>query len=144
MPVMRSFTPAVDQIALAAGTYTGDQTGSKVFVHGAVGILAADQPLTCFRIHIPVTAIAIDGNDELYRFVYKVSNSPTLASGIYRVAELAIGAKEVLDGDTDLTTGEYILHACNEINGVIYSHGRLDLITAGATKSITVGDVFLD
>ena len=150
MSVKRSFTPAIDQKVGDAGTFTTSAAAqvsavNKVIVHGATGILAADQPLAEFTVHIETTTVKISANDELYEWIWQVSNSPTFASGIFEVARLVLGALEVLSGDADSpNAGHYRIHCTNEFGGTIYSHGRLYHQIGGTSPSIVVLDEWLD
>lgn len=148
MPAPTSFTPAIDQKAMDGGTFTTSgaaqvDAAAKVFVHGALNIADQDQPFGWFAIHIPVLAIAVDGNDEKYEFEYQVSNDPTFATGVIVTAVLKLGALEVTGNTADSAAGQYRLYATNEFGGTVYSHGRLFRRHTGATTSIEVGDCWL-
>lgn len=86
-----------------------------------------------------VSAIAIDGNDELYSFHLEGSNVSDFASGVELLASMHLGATEVRPGGAiDSTIGRYAKDFSNEVNGVEYRYARIRLITAGSTKSITI------
>jgi hypothetical protein len=74
---------------------------------------------------IDVTAIEIASNDEIYKVSVQGSNSSSFASGIVDLAELSLGALEVIGGDTDSATGRYELPFSNYQNGTYYRYLRL-------------------
>lgn len=73
---------------------------------------------------IDVTAIEIASNDEVYKISVQGSNSSTFASGIVDLAELSLGALEVIGGDTDSTTGRYEMPFSNRQNETYYRYIR--------------------
>jgi hypothetical protein len=80
---------------------------------------------------IDVTAIEIASNDERYDICIQLSDSASFASGIVEACVLPLGAHEVLPGDTDSTTGRYVLPFRNEVNGTWYRYGRIYVDVTG-------------
>lgn len=80
---------------------------------------------------IDVTAIEIASNTERYDICVQLSDSSTFASGIVDACVLPLGANEVLAGDTDSTTGRYILPFRNEVNGTWYRYARIYVDVTG-------------
>lgn len=74
---------------------------------------------------IDVAAIEIASNDEVYKISVQGSNSSSFASGIVDLAELSLGALEVIGGDTDSATGRYELPFTNVQNNTYYRYIRL-------------------
>lgn len=74
---------------------------------------------------IDVSAIEIASNDERYDICIQLSDSSTFASGIVDAVVLALGAHETLAGDTDSTTGRYVVYFHNEVNGTWYRYARI-------------------
>src|SRR5687767_6607563 len=69
---------------------------------------------------IDVTAIEIASNDEVYKISVQGSSSSTFASDIVDLAEISLGALEVIGGDVDSTTGRYEVPFSNRLNNVYY------------------------
>ena len=74
---------------------------------------------------IDVTAIEIASNDEVYKISIQGSTSSTFASVIVDLAELTLGALEVIGGDQDSTTGRYELPFTNRQNNTYYPYIRV-------------------
>ena len=84
-------------------------------------------------IIIDVTACEVDSGNEYYRIGAQISSSATFASDIYEVCSLMLGDSSVIGGDTDMTTGRYILKFQNRIaDGVNKGYLRL-YTTVGGT-----------
>lgn len=81
---------------------------------------------------IDVTAIEIASNDEVYKVSIQGSSSSTFASDIVDLAEISLGALEVIGGDVDSTTGRYEVPFSNRKNNVYYPYIRLYTDVAGA------------
>lgn len=73
---------------------------------------------------IDVTAIEIASNDEVYKISIQGSSSATFASDIVDLAEISLGALEVIGGDVDSTTGRYELPFTNRKNNTYYRYIR--------------------
>lgn len=83
-------------------------------------------------IIIDVSACEVDSGNEIYTIGAQISNSATFASGIYEVASLSLGDASPLRGDTDMTTGRYILAFQNRIaDGTAKRYLRLYTTIAG-------------
>jgi hypothetical protein len=74
---------------------------------------------------IDVTAVEIASNDEVYKISVQGSSSSTFASDIVDLAEISLGALEVIGGDVDSTTGRYELPFNNRKNNTYYRYARL-------------------
>lgn len=74
---------------------------------------------------IDVTAIEIASNDEVYKISIQGSSSSTFASDIVDLAEISLGALEVIGGDVDSTTGRYEVPFTNRMNNTYYRYLRL-------------------
>lgn len=81
---------------------------------------------------IDVTAIEIASNDEVYKISVQGSNSSSFTSGIVDLAELTLGAAEVIGGDQDSETGRYELPFTNVKNNTYYRYIRLYCDVAGS------------
>ena len=78
-----------------------------------------------------LTAVEIASNDEVYKVSVQGSNSSSFASGIVDLAELSVGALEVIGGDTDSTTGRYELYFSNVQNNTYYRYIRAYVDVSG-------------
>lgn len=74
---------------------------------------------------VDVTAIEIASNDEAYKITLQGSTSSTFASVIVDLAEVSVGALEVIGGDQDSTTGRYEVPFTNRQNNVYYPYVRV-------------------
>jgi hypothetical protein len=81
---------------------------------------------------IDVTAIEIASNDEVYKISIQGSSSSTFASDIVDLAEISLGALEVIGGDVDSTTGRYELPFTNRKNNTYYRYIRCYTDVSGA------------
>ena len=84
---------------------------------------------------LDVTAIDIDGNNEIYDIV--VQGSPVAAftaAGVVELAAISISAKEAkrTDSDKDDDVGRYKIYFDNESNGTFYPYLRVYTVCAGA------------
>lgn len=88
---------------------------------------------------IDVTACAVDGGDEAYTISVEVSdNSDFSTGGEWRVASLQLGDASVVGGDTDMTTGRFVLPFNNRVSdGTLKRYVRVYTTHAGSTSSIT-------
>ena len=87
---------------------------------------------------IDVTALDIDGNNELYDIV--VQGAPTsafVAANTVELSAINMSAKEVkrTDSDADNAVGRYKLYFDNEQNGTFYPYMRIYTVVAGAGVS---------
>lgn len=84
---------------------------------------------------VDVSAIEIASNDERYDICFELSASSTFASGILCRAVLALGALEVISGDTDSATGRYVLFVDNEVQGTLYRYARVYTDVSGTVAT---------
>lgn len=87
---------------------------------------------------LDVTALDIDGNNEIYDII--VQGSPVAAftaAGVVELAALNLSAKEVKrsDCDKDDDIGRYKIYFDNENNGTFYPYLRIYTVVAGAGVS---------
>jgi hypothetical protein len=87
-------------------------------------------------MEIDISAIEIDTNDERYDIIVQGSTSSSFADTIVPLAQIQVGANEVLDGDVDSSPGKYQIPFTNERDGVYYPYLRLYTKVAG---TITTG-----
>lgn len=99
----------------AAGTVDGS---AKILDLGAAAMARGD-------VILDVSAIEIADNDEAYRISLQGSSKSDFADTFEELASIELGAKEVLTGDQDSTTGRYVLPFRNERNGTSYRYLRL-------------------
>jgi hypothetical protein len=75
---------------------------------------------------VDVSAVEIASNDENYKIIAQVSNSPTFASGIKNVGILELADTVVASGGADDgEVGHYEFGISNEVNGVAFRYLRL-------------------
>lgn len=88
---------------------------------------------------IDVTACAVDGGDEAYTIAVEVSDNSDFSTGSeWRVAEIQIGDAAVIGGDTDMTTGRFVLPFNNRVSdGTLARYARVYTTHVGSTSSIT-------
>ena len=103
---------------LVAADDAGQVGGSDVILDIGSGMVEGD-------LVVDITAIEIASDTELYRIYLEGSNSATFASGIVPLACLEVGAKEVIDGDTDSAVGRYTVPFRNERAGTLYRYIRV-------------------
>ncbi len=144
MTIPKSFTPAIDQLALAAAVRTADVNGTILKFGESQAIPAADKPFAKLTIHIPVTVMDTADGDEFYRWYWMLSNSATFASGTFQNAMLELGDAAAIRGDADTAIATHLLHASMAAGEVIYTYGRLELDVGGTSPSITHGDCWAD
>jgi len=126
-------TPDITTQFKDAGLVAADaawQTGGANFIHDL-----GSATFTPMAMHIKVSEIEIASNDELYRLVVQGSSSPTFASAFASLGELTLGANEVLLGDVDSVTGEYVIYFHNDVGGTLYQYIRGFTKFAGAVAT---------
>ena len=88
---------------------------------------------------IDVTALDIDGNNEIYDIIVQGSTVAAFATAgsIVELAALNLSAKEVKrsDSDKDDAVGRYKIYFDNENNGTEYRYLRVYTVVAGAGVS---------
>jgi hypothetical protein len=89
-------------------------------------------------IIIDVSACEVASDDEKYVIGAQISSSASFASDVYEVASLQLGASgtaagDVIPGDTDMTTGRYVLRFRNQIaNGTTKRYMRIYTTISGS------------
>lgn len=84
---------------------------------------------------IDVSAIEIASNNELYRIQVQVSSDEDFTDTYVTVAELQLGANEVLNGDQDSTIGRYIIPFTNEYDETLYRYARVYTVVSGTVAT---------
>jgi hypothetical protein len=78
------------------------------------------------NIVIDVSAIEIASNDEIYKVTLQGSDNSDFSTGDeVDLAEITLGAKEVIGGDQDSIVGRYIVPFRNEKAGTVYPYVRI-------------------
>ncbi|BBO73870.1 hypothetical protein DSCW_12870 [Desulfosarcina widdelii] len=103
---------------LVAADAAGQVDGEDVIVNLGTGLVTGN-------LVVDVTAIEIADDDELYKISLQGSSSATFASTIVDLAEITLGAAEVIGGDQDSAIGRYIVPFRTEKNGTIWPYVRL-------------------
>jgi len=115
------------------GAITSSEAGE---VAGVAKILDLGSGLVEGDVVIDVATLDVDTGNEIVTMAMEISDSATFASGIYRVASLQIGDASPLAGDTDMTTGRYILPFNNMIaDGVTKRYARIYWTIAGTVAA---------
>jgi hypothetical protein len=83
------------------------------------------------RVVVDIAAIEVASGDEKYEIEVQVSNSATVASGIFIAASLKLGDSSVSNESADTAVGRREIAFTNEINGTTYRYARLYTRIAG-------------
>ena len=83
------------------------------------------------KMVVDVSAIEIASNDEVYKVTLQGSSKANFADTIVDLAEITLGASEVIGGDQDSTTGRYQVPFRTEKNGTVYPYVRVYTDVAG-------------
>lgn len=128
-----------------AHTYDDDLSlkASAAVTSSAAGTLILDLGTGEVRgdVVIEVSALAIDGNDELYNII--LQGSPDAAFGtaanVQELVGISLSAKEVkvTDSDKDDVIGRYVVPFSNRHGETNYRYVRIYTVNVGATSSIT-------
>jgi hypothetical protein len=111
------------------GSITSSAAGE---IGGSAKILDLGAGVVYGDIVVDVTELDVDSNNEIVTVGVQISDSSTFSSGYYQVASLALGDASPLAGDTDMTTGRYIIPFNNMIaDGVAKRYLRLYFTVAG-------------
>lgn len=94
------------------GSITSSEAGE---VAGSARILDLGAGYVYGDIIIDVTELDVDSSNEIITMGVQISSSATFASDYYQVASLAIGHATALVGDTNMTTGRYVVPFNNMI-----------------------------
>jgi len=87
------------------------------------------------NVIIEVAAMALQSNNELYQILLIGGNNGSFSRTVV-LAQIEIGAREVLEETLDSKLGRYILPFENEKNGVVYPFVRVRHVISGTTPSI--------
>ena len=104
-----------------AGLVAADAAGQ---VGGSNQILDVGDAECRGHLILDVTAIEIASNDEKYKISLQGSSKSDFADTYEDLAIIELGAKQVLGGDQDSTTGRYKIPFTNERNGTVYQYLR--------------------
>jgi hypothetical protein len=106
-----------------AGLVAADAAGT---VSSVAKVLTLGAGLVKGIMITDVTAIEIASNDELYKISLQGSDNSDFSTGDeVDLAEMTLGAAEVIGGDQDSTTGRYKVPFTTEKNGTVYPYVRL-------------------
>lgn len=83
------------------------------------------------KLVLDVTALEIASNDEVYKVTLQGSSKSDFADSIVDLAEITLGAAEVIGGDQDSETGRYQVPFCTEKNGTVWPYVRVYTDVAG-------------
>jgi hypothetical protein len=115
---MIDYTHILKDAGLVAADAAGQVDGSDVIVDLGEGLVEG-------HLVIDITAIEIDTNDESYRISLQGSSKSDFTDTIVDLAEISLGAQEVIGGDQDSTTGRYKVPFRTEKNGTIWPYVRV-------------------
>jgi hypothetical protein len=80
--------------------------------------------------------VLVATGDESYKIAWEVSDNSGFSSGVeYEVCALTLGDATVHGGDTDSTTGRYVLPIHNRIEATPYRYGRVYVTVAGTVAT---------
>jgi hypothetical protein len=127
---MPQITPDINgqlkDAGLVAATAAAQVGGSNKILDLGPGVA-----WTPFVVSLKVTAVDVDSGDEVYDIVIQGSTSATFASGIVDLCQRTMGDAAVMNGDTDITAGEYMLYGHNDVDGTVYRYIRAYTVVAG-------------
>ena len=115
---MIDVTHILKDAGLVAADAAGQVEGSDVIVNLGAGKVEG-------HLILDVSAIEIADNDEAYKISLQGSSSAAFADTIVDLAEITLGAAEVIGGDQDSATGRYTVPFSTEKNGTVYPYVRL-------------------
>jgi hypothetical protein len=87
------------------------------------------------KMVVDVVAIEIADDDEIYKITLQGSNSADFASGIVDLAELTLGAAEVIGGDVDSEVGRHTVPFSTRKKGVNYRYVRGYVDVSGTVET---------
>ena len=117
------------------GAITASAAGE---IGGTDKILDLGAGLVEGSVIVDVTALDVDTGNELVTLGVQISSSATFASDYYQVASLQIGDAAVLAGDTDMTTGRYVIPFNNLIkDGTTKRYMRMYWTIAGTVAGFS-------
>ena len=109
-----------------------DQAGA---VGGTAKVVDLGAGLVDGVMVLDVQAIEIADNDEAYKITLQGSNDENFASGIVDLAEITLGAKEVIGGDVDSTVGRYSVPFKTLKKGTVYRYARVYVDLTGSVST---------
>lgn len=117
------------------GAITASAAGE---IGGTDKILDLGAGLVEGSVIVDVTVLDVDTGNELVTLGVQISSSATFASDYYQVASLQIGDAAVLAGDTDMTTGRYVIPFNNLIkDGTTKRYMRMYWTIAGTVADFS-------
>lgn len=112
----------VEHILKDAGLVAADAAGQvdseNVIVELGAGLVTGNMV-------VDVTAIEIADDDEVYKISLQGSSESDFSESIVDLAEITLGAAEVIGGDQDSAVGRYIVPFRTEKNGTIWPYVRV-------------------
>jgi hypothetical protein len=111
-----------------AGLVAADAAGT---VSAVAKIVSLGAGIVEGKLIVDVTAIEIASNTEVYKITLQGSSSATFASAIVDLAEITLGAAEVIGGDQDSEAGRYEVPFRTERNGTVWPYVRVYTDVAG-------------
>jgi hypothetical protein len=115
---MIDYTHILKDAGLVAADAAGQVDSTDVIVNLGAGLVEG-------HLIVDVTAIEIADNDESYKISLQGSSESDFASTIVDLAEITLGATEVIGGDQDSATGRYQVPFRTEKNGTVYPYVRV-------------------
>ena len=115
---MIDYTHILKDAGLVAADAAGQVDSSDVIVDLGAGLVEG-------HLVVDVTALEIASNDESYKITLQGSSESDFASSIVDLAEITLGAQEVIGGDQDSTVGRYQVPFRTEKNGTIWPYVRV-------------------
>jgi len=105
---MSNITKTYDHALLLddGGSITASEAGE---VGGVARILNLGEGFVGGDIIVDVSTLDVDTGNEVVTLGVQVSSEDDFASDYYQVASLVIGDATAISGDTDMTTGRYVI-----------------------------------
>ena len=104
-------------------------------VDGSAKVVNLGNGLVRGNMHIDITRIDINDNDEIYR-LHLMGGSDSSFTNEVSLCELELGAKEVVEGNQDNLISRFVLPFQNEQAGVVYPHVRVRHEIAGTSPKL--------
>jgi len=115
---MIDYTHILKDAGLVAADAAGQVASSAVIVNLGAGKVEG-------RLILDVTAIEIADNDEVYKITLQGSSKSDFADTLVDLAEISLGALEVIGGDQDSAIGRYEVPFSTEKNGTVWPYVRV-------------------
>lgn len=117
------------------GSITASAAGE---IGGTDKILDLGAGLVEGSVIVDVTELDVDTGNEIVTLGVQISSSATFASDYYQVASLQIGDAAAIAGDTDMTTGRYVIPFNNLIkDGTTKRYMRMYWTIAGTVAGFS-------